>query len=305
MNVKLTGRRRILLGVCAFVLAAYAIAGFFVVPRVARSQIEAFVAGTLHRKITIGEIRFNPFSLAADISELRLTEADGTPLVGFRHLRVNAEVASLWRRALVLMDVELTAPDVEVIVAPDGSVNLAGLAPPAEPGEKERTADDTPFRLHIGRLSVSEGRLGLKDRSRPEPFSVAFTPIRFQLLDFRTDVGHRNAYSFSTSSRIGARLEWAGAFTVQPLGSTGTFSIADLRLAALHEYIDATLPAEIVSGSLELRGSYRFALQPLTLDVTLPSIAVRSLVVAERGVAAAAPVAVPEINVQDLAFSLS
>ena len=303
--MKLTRRRWILLGVCAFVLALYATAGFLVVPRVARTQVEAFVTGTLHRKITIGDIGFNPFTLTVNIAALRLTEADGAPLVAFRQLRVNAEIASLWRRGLVLKDVELTAPDVEVIVAPDGSLNLAGLAPPAEPGEKARMPDDTPLRLHIGRLTVAGGRVGFQDRSRPEPFSVAFTPIRFQLLDFRTDVGHSNAYSFSTSSRIGARLEWAGAFTVQPLGSTGTFSVADLRLAALHEYIDPSLRAEIVSGSLELRGSYQFALQPLSLDVTLPSIAVRSLVVAERGVAAAAPVAAPEINVQDLVFSLA
>ena len=303
--MKLTRGHWILLGVSAFVLVTYAAAGFFVLPRVARTQVEALVTETLHRKIAIGEIRFNPFSLAATISDLKLTEADGAPLVSFRHLYVNAEIASLWRRGLVLKDVELTAPDVEIIVAPDGSLNLAALAPPAAPAQEQRKTDHTPFRLHIGRLTVAEGRIGVQDRSRQEPFSVAFAPIRFQLLDFRTDVGHSNAYSFSASSRIGGRLEWAGAFTVQPLGSTGTFSVADLQLAALHEYIDARLPAEIVSGSLELRGSYQLALQPLSLDVTLPSLGLRDLVVAERGVAATAPVAVPEVNVQDLAFSLS
>src|ERR1051325_1474289 len=77
--------RWILLGVSAVLVAGYAAAGFFVVPRVARSQIEAFVTGKLHRRISLGEIRFNPFTFEANIAELKLAEADGAPLVAFRH----------------------------------------------------------------------------------------------------------------------------------------------------------------------------------------------------------------------------
>src|SRR4029077_1818216 len=98
----------ILLGVASLVLAGYAAAGFLIVPRVARSQIEAFVVETLHRRIALGEIRFNPFTLEANISDLKLTEADGAPLLSFRHLLVNAEIASLWRRGVVLKELELT-----------------------------------------------------------------------------------------------------------------------------------------------------------------------------------------------------
>src|SRR5215813_2174138 len=125
--------RWILIGVCGLLVAGYAAAGFFVVPRVARSQIEAFVTETLHRKIALGEIRFNPFTFEANIADLKLAEADGAPLVAFRHLKVNAELASLWHRGVVLKELELVAPDVNVVIAPDGSVNLASLAPPAGP----------------------------------------------------------------------------------------------------------------------------------------------------------------------------
>jgi len=297
--------KRVLGGVLATLLLVYALAGFFLVPRVARSQIEAFVAETLHRKIAIGGIAFNPFTLAATLTDVKLTEADGAPLVAFQRLYVNAEIASLWRRGVVLKEIDLAAPDVEVVVAPDGSLNLAALAPPAGPQPETPKAGDKPVRVEIGRLAVADGRVGFQDRSLAQPFSTTFTPIRFSLTDFSTELGHRNVYSFTTSSRVGARIEWAGGFTVQPLGSSGTFSVSDLRLAALDDYLGGTLPAEIVSGSLQFNGSYRFALQPLSLEVALPLISVRDLVVAERGVAVAAPVSIPEIDVRDLAVSLS
>jgi uncharacterized protein involved in outer membrane biogenesis len=296
---------RILMSVLAVLLLAYALAGFFLVPRIARAQAEAFVTETLQRKITIGEIRFNPFTLAVEIADLKLTEADGTPLAALRRLYLNAELASLWRRGVVLQEIELEAPDIEVIVAPDGSLNLARLAPPAAQQPQAPKTDAEPLRVQVGRLAVSDGRVGFQDRSRAQPFNTAFTPIRFALTDFRTDLEHRNAYSFTASSRLAGKFEWAGGFTVQPLGASGTFAVSDLRLAAIDEFLQDRLPVEVVSGNLQLRGNYNFALQPLSLEVALPLIGVRDLVVAERGVAAAPPIAVPEIDVQHLAFSLA
>src|SRR5688500_9067084 len=263
--------RWIALCICAVLLLGYAAAGFFLVPQVARTQIEAFVVERLHRRIELGDIRFNPFTLEASIAGLKLTEADGAPLLSFRHLRVNAGSASLWRRGVVLEEVELAAPDVDVIVAPDGSVNLARLAPPAGAAQEEQPADTRPLRVHVGKLTVVEGRLGFEDRARARPFSAAIAPIQFSLTDFRTDVGHRSVYSFAGATRAGEKLEWTGAFTVQPLGASGAFSVADLRLATLDGYLDDKLPVKLASGTVELHGSYEFRLQPLSLEVALPS----------------------------------
>ena len=287
----------------AVLILAYALAGFFLVPRVARMQLETFVVEKLERRISIGEIRFNPFTLTADIADLKLAEADGAPLLAFRHLRVNAELASLWRLGIVLKEVALTAPEVDVVVAPDGSVNLARLVPPAPPAAP---ADESaaPLRVTIGSLSVTDGRVGVQDLSLTPPFRAAFTPIRFSLTDFSTELGHRNAYSFRGSSPIGARLEWDGEFTVQPLGSSGRFRVGDLHLAALDRYLESRLPVEVVSGSAELNGEYRFRLQPLSLEVTLPTVGVRDLALAERGVAAPPPVTLPQIDAQQLRVSL-
>ena len=297
--------RWIVLGVSAILLAGYAAAGFMLVPRLARSQIEAFVAGTLHRSIALGDLRFNPFTLEASIEGLRLTEADGAPLLSFRRLHVNAEIASLWRRGLVLKEVELAAPDVEVIIAPDGSVNLARLAPPAAAPQEQPEAHDRPLRVHIGRLAVLDGRLGFQDRSRSQPFAATLSPIEFSLEDFRTDVGHRNAYTFAGTTAAGEKLEWSGAFTVQPLGSSGEFSVRDLQLATLDSYLGDALRVKLASGTAELAGGYRFELEPLSLELTLPALKVRDLSLAERTGAAKAPVTVPGIDLQDVAVSLA
>src|SRR6185369_935060 len=66
-----------------------------------------------------------------------------------------------------------------------------------------------------------------------------------------------------------------------------------------------SLPTKLASGTVQLGGSYQFDLQPLALEIALPSVKVRDLSIAERGASAAAPVVIPQIDLDSLAFSLS
>lgn len=287
--------------VAAGLLLLYTLAGFFLVPHIARTQIERYVSDTLHRKVTIGEIRFNPFVFDTSVSDFSLTEADDTPLIAFRHLYVNAQLASLWRRAVVLHEVQLSAPDVHLVVDSDGSVNLARLAPPStQPPEENKE----PMRVRIGTLDVREGRVGLEDHTHPRVFTAAVAPIRFTLTDFRTDANFENAFAFAGVTSSGERLRWAGKFTVQPLGSFGTFGVDALKAATLDSYLADSLPFRLASGTATLSGNYRFGLNPtLTLDVALPSLELADVSLAERTPGATAPIVIPHAQLGNVTFS--
>lgn len=281
-------------------IALYAAAGFLLVPYAARTQLEKYVTATLHRKVSIGEIRFNPFVLDASISRFELREADGSPLASFRHLYANAQLASLWRRAVVLREVQLTAPNIELVIDKDGSANLAKLFPPSpEPAQPAE-----PLAVRIGHLAVRSGRVGVADYSLAEPFKGAVAPIQFALHDFRTDAHFANAYDFRATTSAGEQLAWTGEFTVRPLGSMGRFSIRNLQLATVESYMQEAIPFRLASGQADVGGTYRFALDPVfSLDVTLPAAQVRDLSLAGRTGDAAAPIVLPLIDVQEVQFS--
>src|ERR1700749_431236 len=93
--------RRLLLWVAlpALVLVLlYTVLGFFLVPRLVRSGVHDFVAKNYHRDVAIGDVRFNPYTLRLDVRDFSLPDADGQPMVAFRHLLVDLTVASIWRR---------------------------------------------------------------------------------------------------------------------------------------------------------------------------------------------------------------
>ncbi|MGQ0697061.1 MAG: DUF748 domain-containing protein [Panacagrimonas sp.] len=296
----------ILAGTLAVLVIAYTLAGFFGVPRLVHAIAPDEVA-KLGRKLELGEVKFNPFTFEASIAALRLTEADGAPLLAFDSLYVDADVVdSLRQRGFVLQAIRWTAPDIALVVERDGSINLSKLIPTSDEPAEPKPEMPVPS-VRIGDLVIENGRIGIEDRSRPEPFSLALSPIEFSLKDFRTELGHGNAYLLKGTATTGEEIEWTGDFTVQPLGSSGQFALRKLQASTLVSYLQTQLPVRLVSGVAELSGDYRLALDPsLSLDVHLPAIRLKELALGEPGNAKAGPpLSVAELNLHELNLSLA
>jgi hypothetical protein len=98
VGTALKRRWRLLAGL-AFAFTSYTLAGFFLVPWLAKSYIESYVREDLKRQITIGELTFNPFTFASDVRNFSLSEADGSPIASFDLLRINFQLSSIYNRA--------------------------------------------------------------------------------------------------------------------------------------------------------------------------------------------------------------
>ncbi|HEV8330056.1 MAG TPA: DUF748 domain-containing protein [Steroidobacteraceae bacterium] len=299
---------RVALGIAAALIIVYALAGFFWVPHLLRVNAQKYVSDELGRGLALGDVAFNPFTFRLSIRNATLSEKAGEPIASFGSLVVNAELASIWQRAVVLKEVQLDAPDVNLVVERDGSINLAHLAPPqAEPAAATNEPAAPLPRIRIGRLAVNGGRVDFLDRTRPEPFTATLAPIHFALTDFRTDLNHENAYDFAAQSAAGETVNWSGRFTAQPLGSDGQFRIGQLRAQTIDDYLQGQLPVRLADGKLSFAGTYKLSLQPtLSLDVGLPEIALDNFALAERAAADSPPLAViPKVRVLGTRFAIA
>jgi hypothetical protein len=303
------------LGILAGLLLLYTLAGFLLVPRIARNQAIDYVQHELGRKLSIGSLTFNPFSLATEIRDLALTEADGSPIASFALLRIQfSATSSLLHRAWTLAEVRLEQPVVNTLVNRDGSLNLAKLAPPAAPKPAAAQPTSVPA-VRVGAFTVSRGQVHFEDRTRSQPFTATLSPIEFALTDFRTQPQFENRYRFSAATGAGEQLDWSGQFSVRPLGSTGEFAITGLKAATIASYLADSLPFAMASGSIDLHGNYNFVASGETsLSLTLPSLKVHALAIAPRGTStdkadketAASPwVQLPEVDVADTTIAVA
>ncbi len=222
-------RHLITLAIVLLLVGLYAVAGFWAVPHFARSGAQNFVTTHYGRTLSIGEIRFNPFTLRLDVADVSLPDADGKVLLSFRGLHVALQLASIWRFGPSFSEILLDKPYVRAVIRHGGALNLADLGKgfPEEP--KKPPPQSKPVRLYIERLAVSAGSSTFEDLTRPTPFKADFDPITFELRDFSTVGAGGSAYALTAASEQGERLKWNGTLRLAPLSSQGEFEIADLK----------------------------------------------------------------------------
>jgi len=250
--------RAVRIGLIGFAVAfiLYTALGFWLVPRLVRSNLLGFVSEQYGRQAQVGAITFNPYNLKLELHQFSLPDADGTPLLAFDRLLLDFDISSVWRAGASFADVQLDQPFVRVLLRPDGSLNLADLAKLAHPAPKSDSAA-TP-KVFIDRLGVSVGRLAFEDRARAKPFATELQPISFELRDFSTGGRSGNEYSLRAASLAGESFAWSGTFQLTPLTSSGKFEVAALQARTIWSYLSDALPFEFTKGSIDLGGEYSY-----------------------------------------------
>ncbi len=262
-------------------LGLYAMAGYWLAPRLIRSEATAFVDEALGKSLALGEIRVDPFRFTLDVHDLAIGEkGHDRPMVALDHLFADLEGSSLWERSWNLSQVRVEGPYLDARIRPDGSLNLADLVPRSE-------GPDTSLpSARLQALTVSGGRIDFADHSRRLEPTKTLSPIDFTLKDFRT-TAEGGGFRLATASEEGERLEWSGHLSLQPLESDGRFTVTGLRADSVYAFFSDALPMQLTAGSFDLGGDYRFEVAPGTgmqLEAHLPEIRADALALRARDV---------------------
>jgi Domain of Unknown Function (DUF748) len=250
-----------ILGIVALLAGLYAIAGFWLAPKLLRNALDEIPKVLVGVKPTVGDVRVNPFLLQVEAKDFYLTGPNGTKLVGFGRLFIDFEVSSLWHRAYTFSHIDMASPFANAVIFKDGSLNLAQLSPKAarKPKPQPENAEPIPA-LRIGSFKVTQGFLSFDDRRHPSDFATRLEPINFELQNFKTGVdGGR--FTFTGASKLGERIEWHGHVSVQPIESDGEFQVVGLQAHTIWEYLEDKLSFLVNSGKIDLNATYKFSLK--------------------------------------------
>lgn len=268
----------------AAAVALYAIFGFFVVPKIARSQIQKQSRALLHREATVARVRFNPFTLAAVVEGLDLKDRDGAPLLRFDRLTVDFQLSGIFRRAFRFREIVLEGPHAIARIAADGRMSIADLFE-SEPDEKPAEPKSSLPRIVVDRLALQRGAAEFVDESRSPRFVEEFAPLDLELHDLTTIPDESGDHSITLGIAGGARIRWSGRQTVEPLRFEGKVDIEDIRLPHIWEYIAAANPLEMRDGKADVSCSYdvrQGADGAISAAVTDAKVAVRELAMRPR-----------------------
>ena len=202
--------------------------GFFGVPALLRYVAEHQLSAELSRPVTVGKIRFNPYTLKLDIEQFHLGDANGTDaFVDLGHLMVNVSWESLFRLSLVVEEFSLDAPQIRIVRTQSQKFNFTDLIEKfSQPSSEEKSSGSAQFsianiHLHGGRIdfddqvlhakhSVEQLQLGIPIIANlPALTNVFVQPMLQATIDgspFKLE-GKTKPFSASRESEINLRLD--------------------------------------------------------------------------------------------------
>lgn len=260
----------------AVAVLAWSAAGFLLLPWLAKRELPRVAEEQMQLRLRIGDVAFNPFTLALSVSGLAVEDRAGKPLLALAGGTVALEWRSLLRRAWVLSDLRLDTLSVHAVIDAAGRLNLAALLPP----QRADASGGLP-RFALGSLSLRNGSVAFEDlragyRNRMEQLSLDLNALT-------TLSAEPGGYALGAQLASGAKLRWKGELALAPLAASGTLAVDGVALADLTPYLDEFAAARITSGSADLELPYR-----LTLTDGRPELRLAGAKLAARDVAIAA-----------------
>ncbi len=252
------------LKILAVLVVVYALVGFFVVPPIAKKQIEERMEEELGRSVTVARVRVNPFAISATVEGLEVSAPDGSASwIGWQRLYVNADPLKSFTGDWAVGQIALHGFHGAVEVREDGTLNFSDLIEKfgeraSEPSEPSMWA--RPVR--IDRLDVTNAQVTFTDRSKQEDFKTVIGPMNFALTKFRTEGTGGAPYRFEATTEAGERLAWMGTLAAAPVRSIGDWQVEKLQLAKYAPYLSDRMQAVVASGELTASGRYELDLAP-------------------------------------------
>ena len=250
----------------AVVLALYLAAGFLLVPGIIRSQATSWIKTNLGKTVAIGDVRFNPITFAADVSDFAIP-ASSNPIVSVGHLHVRFDVLSLFGSAYGFNQVRIDHPYVDAVVRRDGALNLVELLP------RKKSKGPSPD-VWIGDFSVNQGHVFFEDDAAPEGLKRTLLPVTFTLKDFQTNRAEGGGFAFNASTERGERFNWTGNLSIAPIASAGSLTVSNLSGDTVEGLAGKVSPVALTGGLISFRANYRLTYQNggAQLDFFVPNL---------------------------------
>ncbi|HNS56093.1 MAG TPA: DUF748 domain-containing protein [Smithellaceae bacterium] len=154
--------KKILIGLAVFFVLV-SIIGFLILPAVIKPIALEKLSVSLHRQVSVEKISINPYTLSVTIRGLKINEpaAAPNPFVAFDELYMNLYgVSSLFQGKLILEEVKLTKPYINIVRREGNTYNFSDLLPK---DEKKPAEEAKPFYFSLNNIQIIDGSIDFQD----------------------------------------------------------------------------------------------------------------------------------------------
>jgi hypothetical protein len=166
----------------------YSIVGFFVVPRVIKSNLEEISATKLNSSIEIDKVRFNPYFFSTDIYHVTFKDLDEKQWFSSDRIHANINLFKSIFGNISLSEITLDKPHYYLHLAQVGNGTIVNY-PKLIPSEAE---SDEALALDINNINIHQGALSYFDDTTNTEVELKLNEIAFNHIGFTTEDKNSN-----------------------------------------------------------------------------------------------------------------
>jgi len=248
----------------AILLVIFSITGFFVLPPIIKSVLLKRLSETLHREVTIQTVRFNPFMISLTIRGFGVKEPKSQQqFISLEELYLNFQTMSLIRRGIIIKEILLKNPYINVVRNEDLTFNFTDLLQMADKKPDDKTQKDTkaaPLRFSLNNIQVVGANIDFMDGPKHTRHTVKDATLTVPFvsnLPYHLDSYVQPAFSATINGHPVAFKGNTKPF-IDSLETSIDLNIKDLDLPYYLAYSPVPLKFKLVSGSLDTLSSISY-----------------------------------------------
>ena len=252
--------RKIVVGLFIFFFV-FTVTGFFVLPPIVKSVLTKQLSANLHREVTIGEVRINPYTLSVAVRGLSVGErSSAATFLSCQEVFVNLESSSLLRLALIVKEVRLTRPSIKIVRNDDLSYNFSDLLEKQQPAAQAAKGKSRPLRFSVNNIRIENGSIDFMDGPNKTKHTVRELTIGIPFLSNIRSYVQRFVQPYF-SARIDDALYTIQGKTKPFADSLETFvevNVKDFNVPYYLAYIPMKMKLEIASALVDTQARVSF-----------------------------------------------
>ena len=253
-------------------LLLYALIGFFALPAFIRWYVPRYAQQNLHCLADLQKVRINPFLLTVEINGFNLKEADESSLLAFARLFVDLETSSLFHWAIVLREVALDKPEIDLAIESDGAFNFETLVPASSSPPEPAEPDAKPLRFILQKAAINEGRIVAIDKRQSTPAQLSLEKLGLQVNDLSTIKDYNGSYTIAATTEQGESLQLEGGVFLAPFSSKGRLSLNGIQAATLWNFVKDYTNLEQPTGQISLSTGYQLDTASSPMQMSLDGL---------------------------------
>lgn len=235
-------KKYVFLLVIVIVFIFYLVAGFFILPKVAKSKLENLASNEYNLSLNIGKIYLNPLNFKLEVRDILLKDK-ADKLLELESIKTEFNPLALKDKLVSFEFLDISKPDV-YLIKKNEILNL--------PTKESSSSSKSEFDFEIKNFNIQNGKFSFFDHDLKNDNNITLTEINYKIQNINTQKNSIGIHTFNAKSNLSKNLHFKTTLNTDPITLNGNLELKNLNLKPVFGYFAKEFKAMSVFADIKM-----------------------------------------------------